>query len=154
MKVYLAGYINGNKIEECLAWRHQIVQAYRSQSYPIVFLDPLNGKDLESITKDGLKSNLSPGMIFSGDYMSVNACDVLVANMDKFGEQRDSVGTTCEVTMAYMLRKSVVMITKDPQYRDHPFFVKMVDRFVESVDELLDEKILNTYYKRINDALY
>ena len=52
MKCYLAGYIAGNKIEECTAWRKKVrthYAEYKGHRYPIDWLDPLNGKELDTI---------------------------------------------------------------------------------------------------------
>jgi hypothetical protein len=90
LHVYLAGRIAGNCIQECLAWRQQIVSHYRDYkgkgAYPIIFLDALNSKEADSIDKQGLTSSIPPNLIYDKDLLSVETADVVVANMDDFFE--------------------------------------------------------------------
>lgn len=158
MRIYLAGYIHGNKIQECSEWRKKIVQHYRNwkgnEEYPITWLDPLNGKMLETISDNGLKSNIPAKAILRGDIMSVESCDLLIANMNKFGESRDLTGTTCEVAIAGYLNKPIIIITKDDNYRNHPFINSFATIIVETAEELLEKKYINYFFKRINNAQY
>jgi hypothetical protein len=90
LHVYLAGRIAGECIEECLEWRHKIVDHYRNYkgkgAYPIVFLDALNSKEADSIDKKGLTSAIPPNLIYDKDLLSVETADVIVANMEDFFE--------------------------------------------------------------------
>lgn len=90
LHVYLAGRIAGDCIEQCLAWRHQIVNHYRDYkgkgAYPIIFLDALNSKEADSIDKKGLTSAIPPNLIYDKDLLSVETADVVVANMEDYLE--------------------------------------------------------------------
>lgn len=90
LHVYLAGRIAGECIEQCLEWRHKIVDHYRNYkgngAYPIIFLDALNSKEADSIDKKGLTSAIPPNLIYDKDLLSVETADVVVANMDDFFE--------------------------------------------------------------------
>lgn len=155
-KIYLAGYINDKKLDECSEWRKKVAQYYRNESYPIVFLDPLNGKNLDEIENGGLKAQgLSDNAIFEGDMLSIKNSDLLIANLDKFGLQRDMTGTISEMAIAhYHFRIPIITITTEEQYRKHPFIIRFTSEFVDNVDEMLERKRINYYYKRVHDALY
>lgn len=90
LHVYLAGRIAGDCIEQCLAWRHKIVDHYRNYkgkgAYPIVFLDALNSKEADSIDKKGLTSAIPPNLIYDKDLLSVETADCVVANMEDYME--------------------------------------------------------------------
>lgn len=157
MKVYLAGYIHGEVLDKCVAWRKQIrdfYEHYKGNRYPIDWLDPLNGKDLESISSDGLTSSCSSNVIVHRDYQSVIRADLIVANMDTFGQSRYPVGTISEIAWAWQKHIPVIMITKENQFRGHPFMQLFVSEFVESVEELLNRKLINLFYKGWNSAEY
>ena len=155
-KIYLAGFINDKVLDQCIGWRKQIVDHYRKQSYPIQWLDPLNGKDLDKIESDGLSAQgLSARAIFDGDMLSIGNADLIVANLDKFGESRDMTGTISEMAIGhYHFRVPIITITTEDQYRKHPFILAFTSEFCDSVDQMLSQKRINYYYKRTHDALY
>jgi hypothetical protein len=173
MKVYLAGYIQGSKLKECYEWRRRIrehydhwkkpiyeigkpnvVVSYTEEKYPIIWLDPLNGKDFATITPDGLKSSCPPHAIVHRDFNCVMNADLLIANMNTFGESRPMTGTICEMAWAWEHRKPIIMISKEKKYREHPFTSLFSSWIVESVDELLDKKCINYFYKGMASAEY
>jgi len=149
MKVYLAGYISGSKIKECIEWRKKVREYYdnwKGERYPIEWLDPLNG-EIEKISPDGLDCSLPGKALVHRDFCSVKVADLIIANLDTFGEPRPSVGTTYELAWAWYLKKPVVMITTDDNYINHPFVKDTVSKFVKDVDELLESKIVNYFFK-------
>lgn len=156
IRVYLAGYIQGSVIEECKAWRKKIREHYthwkEGMEYPIIFFDPLNGE--EKVSADGLKSNVPANAIVHRDYQCVVKSDIIVVNTDTFGQNRPLTGTMFELAWAWEHHKPIIMITKDEYYRKHPFCLNVVSNFVSSVDELLDQKIINFYFKGWNNAIY
>lgn len=91
---YLAGYMSGEKLNQCMSWRKKIRNHFKEYeydeevqqmvSYPFAFLDPFNGKEHESIDAKGLTSSISPNAIFDGDYLSVKRADGLIVNVDDF----------------------------------------------------------------------
>lgn len=153
-KVYLAGFIQGSKLKECIAWRLKIREHFEAKKYPIEWLDPLNGKNLASITADGLKSSTPPHAIVHRDWASVNAADLIVANMDQFGETRPPVGTISECAWAFALRKPLILITDDKNFKYHPFLEYFATAIVPSVDVLLKEKLIQYMYKGVVSAQY
>jgi len=155
--VYLAGYIHGEVLDKCIEWRNKIKEFfYLNPKWfkEIFILDPLNGKDLNSITPDGLKSNIPSQAIVHGDYLSVKRADLIVANLNTFGKNRASVGTFFELAWAYEQKKPVIIITDEEQYLEHPFIKTTASVFVKSVDELLEKKYINYFYKRVHSAQY
>lgn len=154
MYCYLAGYISGKHIRKCADWRIKIRSHYNRKCWDIVWLDPLNGKEFAEITEDGLKSNVTAESIFDRDLMSVKKSELVIVNMDTFGEKRAPFGTHCELAWAGYERKPIIMITQDKDYIEHPFVKRMVSWVVPDVDFLIKNKIINYFYKGINSADY
>ena len=183
MYVYLAGYMSGEKLEECTAWRKKVREHYRKweetvigydnvysklgavtgvvantdyKAFPIAFLDPFNGKEIDTIDKKGLTSSFPANSIVHSDYMSVKKADLVVANLDTFGADRPSIGTHWELAWTWHMRKPFVLIVPEGMketYTKHPFTAQ-ASWIIESVDELLDLKVLESFYRRIAGAIY
>lgn len=92
---YLAGFMSGEKLKECMAWRKDIRKHFKEYeksgfgvtkylAFPFAFLDPFNGKEFESIDGKGLTSNIPANAIFDGDYLSVKTAHGIIANLDDF----------------------------------------------------------------------
>jgi ethanolamine utilization microcompartment shell protein EutS len=196
MKVYLAGYMSGSLLHECVEWRMQIRGRYENwinratgnkEHYPIEFLDPFNGPELESLDAKGLKSSVPANAIFAGDMMSVKACDLVVANLDTFTMKllnksginlipkslpealetignlvefikniRPMIGTFFELGWCTAWQKDFILIVPEDfkDVAEHHPFLKQASGVFGSVDEFLDSKTLNYFYKRINGANY
>ncbi len=153
-KIYLAGYISGKKLEECTFWRKQISMHYRALDWDIMFLDPLNGKELETIDEEGLHSSIPGKALVHRDYKCVSEADLIIANMNTFGCTRPSIGTTYELAWAWTLRKPVIMITEDENYIKHPFTIDTYSIVVKNVDELISKKYINYFFKGTVNAKY
>jgi hypothetical protein len=151
IKIYLCGYIGGPAvIDKCIAWRREIVDYYtnyKENKYPIIWMDPLDGKNLNFLDKYGLRSNIPSHAIIHRDYQCVVRADLLIANMDTFGEERPLIGSVCEIAWAWDKRIPVIMITENPMYIEHPFTEYMASHIVKSVQDLIDKKIINYYHK-------
>ena len=159
LKVYLAGYIQGEVIEECTSWRKRIRNHYdnwkgTAKKYPITWLDPLNGEDFAEISPDGLKGVMPPNAIVHKDYTCVEKCDLIVVNMDRFGKERPLTGTICELAWGWQMHKPIIMITDEDQYKHHPFLAHFASWVIPTVDELIDKKIINEFYKAWHSAQY
>ena len=164
--VYLAGYMSGNKLEECTSWRKKIRSHYRDYeidpetdqyvSYPIVLLDPFNGKEFTTISKDGVTSHIPGTAIRKSDRMSVKKADIIIANMKTFGETRPMIGTHHEMAWAEEDKKPIILICEEKDfalYKNHPFTCDC-DYYFTDIQEVIDNKIIETYYKRISGATY
>jgi hypothetical protein len=158
LKIYLSGYIGGPKvIDKCVAWRRQIVDFYnnyKGKKYPLLWMDPLNGKDFSSLDENGLKSNIPSHAIIHRDFQCIVRSDLVIVNMDTFGESRPLIGTIAEIAWAWDRRIPIVMITDEAIYKEHPFTAYFASHVVSSVEELLEKKIVNFYFKGWNDAWY
>lgn len=157
--LYMAGYINDSVMEDCVSWRKKIVDHYENwkgrEDYPIVFLDPLNSKEYEQITDGGLcATNIDANAIIQRDYQCVIRSDIVVANLDTFGQSRVPFGTISELAWAWDHRIPCVIISSDETYQKHPFSRYFASFIVKDVDELIDRKILNYFFKGWNSALY
>jgi len=125
-------------------------------AFPIAFLDPFNGKEINTIDKKGLTSSFPPNAIVHSDYMSVKKADIIVANLDIFGADRPSIGTHWELAWAWMMQKPFILIVPEGKkeiYSKHPF-TSQSSWIVENVEELLEKKVLESFYKRIAGAIY
>jgi len=158
MKVYLAGYIQGTKLDECLAWRRKIREHFDHNTKwqgEISFLDPLNGKNFGSITPDGLKSDIPGKALVHRDHKHVMESDLLIANMSTFGEtSRPITGTIYELAWAWQAEKPTIVITEEDNYKCHPFIIDTASIIVSSVEELLEKKYINYFYKGGVSAVY
>jgi len=157
MKVYLAGYINSSVMEQCVGWRKKIRQHYESWpggKYPVDFLDPINGEDFTCIKNEGLYGVMPPHAIVHKDYTAIEKSDLIVANMNTFGQTRSPAGTICELAWAWQMHKAIVLITDENSYINHPFINYFASWIVSSVEDLLEKKIINQFYKAWNPAQY
>jgi len=162
LKIYLAGYIQGRVINQCTEWRKKVREHYdhwkkqegNKKRYPITWLDPLNGEDFAEISPDGLKSPIPPHAIVHMDYKCVNDADLIVVNMDTFGEDRPLTGTICELAWAWDKKIPIIMITNEKKYINHPFLSYFASWIVPDIDTLINEKIINQFYKRWHSAQY
>jgi nucleoside 2-deoxyribosyltransferase len=164
--IYLAGYMSGNKLQECTSWRKQIREHYKNYefdpeydqyvSFPAVFLDPFNGKEFQTISKDGVTSHIPGTAIRKSDRMSVKKAEIIIANMKTFGESRPMIGTHHEMAWAEEDKKPIILICEEKDmtlYKNHPFTCDC-DYYFTEIKEVIDNKIIETYYKRIAGAIY
>ena len=153
---YLAGYISGAKISECTEWRKRIRSYYLNKGWDqLVFLDPLNGDERETIDDEGLSSSVIPGKaLVYRDYQSVKNSDLIIANLDTFGQERPLTGTIYELAWAWNFKIPVIVITENHRYIKHPFIQDTASMIVSSVEELIEKKYLNYFYKGQVSAIY
>jgi hypothetical protein len=167
MTIYLIGYISGEKIKECSEWRKKLRDRYEHwklketyadakwERYPISWLDPLNGKAFEDIDKDGfIAKGITAEAIMHRDYQSVKKADLLIANLDTFGSTRPLTGSMFELAWAYDAHKPVIVITQDLNYINHPFIKETASIIVPTVDELIERKLINYFFKGWVNAEY
>jgi nucleoside 2-deoxyribosyltransferase len=159
MKIYLAGAINPKTIEQCKEWRSKIknhYNNYKGQKYPIsAWLDPLNGEEyldikINDFENKELKGNTA-NIILYKDYKSVIAADLIICNTDTFGSERPLIGTLFELAWAWEHHKPVVVIDSNNLLRDYPFTQSFI--FYNSVEEMLNKKVINLFFKSWNDSL-
>jgi len=158
MKIYLAGYINDKVLDKCIRWRKKIRDYYDNwkgkEKYPIIWLDPCNGETLGSIELEGMKCKIPGKALVHRDFNDVKTADLLIVNTDTFGENRPLVGTIYELAWAWYLKKPVIMINRDPLWANHPFSLDTVSIYVSTVEELLEKKHINYFFKGTVSANY
>jgi hypothetical protein len=162
MYVYLAGLMLGGEYKKpTVDWRYKVREHYANWKgrgmYEISFLDPWNGEESGVIDNEGLTNiELSANTIYQGDKIAIKKANLIVANFQQFGSERPSVGTFFECGMALAWEKPLILIVEPKElnrWSKHPFTAQASAIFT-SVDEMLDKKILNWYYKRLNHATY
>lgn len=163
--LYLGGYMSGNKLKETTEWRLAIRDYFKNYekdeegkylSFPVSCLDPYNGKETKSISSDGVKCHIPPTAIRRSDKMSVKKSHIMIANMSTFGETRPMIGTICELTWALEADKPVIIICEEKDlelYKNHPFTCDC-DYYLTDYKQLFEEKIIETYYRRIAGSIY
>lgn len=160
--VYLAGIMLGGESQKhTIKWRHKIRSHYENWKskgiYEISFLDPWNGEINAEIDNEGItNSQVNSKTIYLGDKMAIKKADLIIANFNQFESKRPSVGTFFECGMALAWDKPLILIVPKNElekWNKHPFTSQAVQIFT-SVDDLLDSKILNWFYKRVNSANY
>ena len=125
------------------------------KKYPIRWLDPLNGQQFEGIDKEGLSASGVPSKaIIHRDYQCVKSSNMIIANLDTFGCQRPLTGTMFELAWAYNAHKPVIVITEEPNYIKHPFIIETASIIVPTVEELIERKLVNYFYKGQHSAIY
>jgi len=162
MYIYLGGImLGGNFQKPTVDWRYKTRSRYENWKgqgrYEFCFLDPWNGEIDGVIDNEGLtNSKISGKTIYMGDKAAIKKADIVVANFDQFGSNRPSVGTYFECGMALAWDKPLILIVPEEDFErwsKHPFTSQAVAIY-KSVDEFLDSKILNWFYKRTNAAIY
>lgn len=160
--VYLAGIMLGGEFQKpTVDWRYKIRTHYENWKgqgmYEICFLDPWNGEVEADIALDGVTNkSVDPKVIYAGDKMAIQKADIVVANFDQFKSTRPSVGTYFECGMALAWGKPLILIVPENEFErwsDHPFTSQSINIFT-SAEALLNSKILNGFYKRVNPAIY
>jgi hypothetical protein len=162
MYIYLAGImLGGDQQKATVDWRYKIRNHYANYKgkgiYEIAFLDPWNGEIDAVIDSEGITNqSVSGNTIFKGDVLAIQKANIVIANFNQFGSARHSVGTYFECGMALAWNKPLILIVPENEYErwsKHPFTSQACAIF-KSVDELIDSKILNWFYKRTNTAIY
>jgi hypothetical protein len=162
MYVYLGGIMLGGEAQKATVdWRYKVRQHYSDYKgqgrYELSFLDPWNGEVDAVVDAEGLtNSAVSGNTIFQGDVLAIKKANVVIANFYQFGSARPSVGTYFECGMALAWGKPLILVVPPEEFErwsKHPFTSQACAIF-KSVDDLLNAKILNWFYKRTNAAIY
>jgi nucleoside 2-deoxyribosyltransferase len=146
MIVYLAGFLGYNTIEDCMRWRRSLCEYYGVTEMNITFIDPMSGVDPSTVTDGGLKCHIPPHALVHRDYDSVASSDLIIANLDTFGEDRGLCGTLCELAWAWDKHIPIIVITTEDKYIHHPFISYFASAMVGSVEELLESKYIEYFY--------
>jgi len=162
MYVYMAGIMLGGEFQKpTVDWRYKIRKHYENWKgqgvYEICFLDPWNGEVNANIDNEGISNqSISGKAIFAGDKEAIKKSNIVIANFNQFTSKRPSVGTYFECGMTLAWNKPLILIVNEDEFErwnTHPFTSQAVAIY-KSVDEFLESKILNWFYKRTNSAIY
>jgi len=151
--VYLCGYISGEHLDQCVAWRKQIIDYFKHDpkwyniSSTICFIDPLCGKNLKSISSDGNTSDIPSRAYMLRDYYNVKNADLIIVNLDTFGGNRPLIGSIYELAWAWETHKPVIAIGKNNLYIDHPFIQETAVIIVPTVEDMLNDSTITYYFK-------
>ncbi len=119
MKVYLAGPMTGCHIPEAVAKRCGTAACFERAGWEV--RDPTRGEKVENTVFDAHAngSYAPPSAVFKRDVADVRWCDVLLVDLS--GAQRVSIGSMCEIGMAFALNKYIVVVDTDDSCHDHLF---------------------------------
>lgn len=136
--VYLSGSITAN--EECFKWRDKVTTALNDAG--ITCLDPLRGKDIKSLSKDGLTSS-SPvtkrGAFVHRDILDMERADIMMIVW--WGDPgRQSIGTWYEFGWFKNNGGKVIVVdlSEGAQISSHPFVFKFADAMYKDLDEAIE----------------
>ena len=118
--VYLAGPIMDCTFDEANEWRREV--DVNLQAYGIVGISPLR---CEPIIGDRYRLHDDPKFgtaraIGSKNLFDVQRCDMGIYYFPHDEERGISLGTVCEISWAFMLRRPTVLVSDDPKVLEHP----------------------------------
>ncbi len=140
-RVYLAGPIKDCTEEQAKDWRHMV--ASELEYYNIWAISPLR---CEPLIGERYKANYADpkfGLaraIRAKNAFDVRNCDMTFAYLPLPGPgvQHQSYGTIIEIGWAHILGKPVVLVTNDPEVRDHPVINASADWVLADLCEGID----------------
>lgn len=144
MKVYLAGTINKEPWTQ--GWRNLLAGSIRAAGHEP--LNPMRYQNPATFTRDGLGDASTPNSFFwKVDMGDLARADIVVVHYRQAsggGYRRQSCGTWGELAIAAWERKPIIVITDDPDVRDHPMIQQSAAIVVETVEQAWTwlEKIL------------
>jgi len=140
MKIYLSGPIyTGNTQEEREAtdkWREEVTGYFRNYSHQefhysdkqIFILDPCRKKAIYD------PKLFTPNEIVFRDLKDVDDSDLIFVNIDLVGNKLP-IGTVMEIMYAWIHKKPVVIVSKDPRILNHPWLIAMSVRMFVDIKE-------------------
>lgn len=139
MLVYTAGHIRGLHYDMATGWLDELRDGVADN---VEFISPmrtkefLKGQVISGTYEDDLMANKRA--VIARDKWDVRRCDVVLANLD-LAPDKVSIGTICEITLAYELRKPVIIIMSDPEnnVNNHPFVTHEASWIVKSIDDAI-----------------
>lgn len=141
--LYCAGPITGHDFSKANDWRDYVaskLKAKTKNSFPIVVLSPLRGKDYlknEKELKDAYEEHplSSQKGIAIRDFYDVKRADMVLANF--LGAQKISIGTIMEIAWAYAWRIPIVVIMEENNPHNHAM-IREIALVVSNLDEAIE----------------
>lgn len=127
-RIYLSGAMAGVSYEEQSAWRSQIINLIHLKTSRISFFNPLNYFTYEEPVHKTEKQ------IMNFELNAIRNSDLVIVN---FNEHK-SVGTTCELAIAYEHRIPIIGLNNNNVYKLHPWHIEMCDVIFDNAVELTD----------------
>ncbi len=125
--IYLAGPIAGCNKSEANDWRKFVCEKLPNGIIGVSPLrcEPLIGKRYKLAYDDPRFG--TPKAIAAKNWFDSNRCDMVLAYLPKeISVRRPSYGTVIEIGWAIGMRKPLILVTDDPQVRDHPLIAANV----------------------------
>jgi nucleoside 2-deoxyribosyltransferase len=140
MLVYTAGHLRGLHYDKATGWLDKVREGIADD---IELISPMRAKEflkgqiISGTYEDDLIANKRA--VIARDKWDVRRCDVVLANLD-LAPDKVSIGAICEITLAYELRKPVIIIMSDPDSNknNHPFVTQEASWIVSDLDEAID----------------
>ena len=140
MKVYLAGTISTDPRTH--SWR--AVMAHKLRMAGHIPLNPMRYQNPETFTREGLGDTSTPSSFFwktdKGDLARADAFvgvywSAPCTTSNRQGYRRQSIGTWVELGIALTRSLPIIIVTDDPDVRDHPAIQQEAAIVVDSVEE-------------------
>jgi nucleoside 2-deoxyribosyltransferase len=133
--VYLAGLISPN-YPESLHWRITASVKLASVGFRVII-----PRDMHKARGDGVDCvSVTARDIVLRDFHDLESADVILANLELFGETRQSVGTHMELGWSWFLKKPVVAVCSEMNrvMRTHPFVTETVAHYFSDLDKAIE----------------
>jgi len=138
--VYLAGPITGHSYAGATEWRASFGDQLKDLGMNPI--SPMRGKDYllnEKKVADAYEQYpmSSEAGIFGRDVYDVRNCNAVVVNFLDCGD-RVSIGSICEIAMAWAYGKYVLLVMTPDNVHNHTFLRRMSSLIVDDLDVALD----------------
>lgn len=132
--VYLAGSCEGVSLEERAGWREVCEEWLEKNCERLSAINPISFYDY------GRSDHKSDAEVFRFDRRMVQNSKIVLVNLSN---ERNSVGTICEITMAYEKNVAIIGFYEDADLDEtamkmlfHPWIVEMCDRIETGTDAM------------------
>lgn len=132
MMVYLCGTITADPATH--EWRVDAMMALAKRGIKV--RSPMRGKNVGSLSKDGLTSNIPPLLFTARDLRDIHKSDaLLIYTLGIETLNRQSIGTWAEFGIAIERGIPIVFVATDPSVVNHPFVKKWASVVVPTLHE-------------------
>ena len=142
MLVYLCGPISGTTYDECVDWRDEICNRFKTSECGIEGITPMRGKSFlkkEKTIKDAYDDNshCDKHAIFLRDKFDCLRSDIVLANF--LGAKNASIGSMFELAWAYQAGKFIVVVLEEKNNPHiHAFVRESAAQIFHDLDEAVD----------------
>jgi len=136
MVVYLSGTITADRLTH--DWRRRATAALEGTDPFIDVRDPLRGKDLASLSADGLQCGNIPSLLVTRDKKDIRESDVMLINtVGMEALKRQSIGTWSEMGYADAHGVALIIVATHPDILRHPFIQEAPATIVATLEEAI-----------------